>query len=162
MHLSSASVSSQTARGTRLRLRVLLMVALHVIVSSPSAWADTMAVGDGKAASETRSTGEFTAVDLRGGMALELRQGSAAAVVVHAESNLLPLLESVVEGEQTLQLRWKAGISVRANSRVWVEVTAPQIRSISSAGSGDVTIDSMKVPRLAVSIQGSGGVRARG
>jgi hypothetical protein len=118
-------------------------------------------VGNGKAASESRSTGEFNAISLKGGLALELRQGSPASVVVHGDSNLLPLLESTIEPDQTLLLRWRPGTSVRLNSRTWVEVTAPQIRAVSSAGSGDITIDGMKVPRLAVSINGSGGVHAK-
>jgi hypothetical protein len=98
---------------------------------------------------------------LEGGLALELRQGSPATLVVHGDSNLLPLLQSVVESDRALHLRWKHGDSVRTESRTWVEVTAPQIRAVSSAGSGDITIDSLMAPQLLVSISGSGSVRAR-
>jgi hypothetical protein len=134
-------------------------LVLPLVVGSTAARADT-AVGNGKAASEVRPTAEFNAIAIKGSMALELRQGSPAAVVVHADSNLLPLLESVVD-DRTLQLRWKDGASVRTGSRAWVEVTAPQIRAVSSAGSGDIVIDTLKAPQLTLSIAGSSNVRAK-
>jgi hypothetical protein len=136
------------------------LLALSFIAMTAPARADTV-VGNGKAASEARSTDEFNAIALQGGLALELRQGSPAAVVVHGDSNLLPLLESVVESGRTLHLRWKRGTSVRTDSRTWVEVTAPQIRALSSAGSGEITIDTLKAPQLSVSISGSSSVRAK-
>jgi hypothetical protein len=117
--------------------------------------------GNGKAASETRATAAFEAIRLHGGITLQLRQGSPASVVVHADSNLLPLIGSSIEGDRTLHLRWQRGTSVRIRARTWVEVTAPQIHAVSSLGSGDINIDSMKVPRLDVSIQGSGDLQAQ-
>lgn len=147
-------------RRTWLSLCVAGLLALPLIATVSPAYADTE-VGNGKPSSENRTPGEFDAIGLAGSMALELRQGSPALVVVHGDSNLLPLLESVVDNHHALQLRWKDGAAVRPASRTWVEVTAPQIRAVSSAGSGDITIDAMKVARLAVSINGSGGVHAK-
>ncbi|HEU5295954.1 MAG TPA: head GIN domain-containing protein [Burkholderiaceae bacterium] len=139
---------------------VVWLLALSLLAVAPVSHAETV-VGNGTAASETRTPGAFNAIGLQGGLALEVRQGSPASVVVHADSNLVPLIESVVEGDHALRLRWKPGTSVRTTSRAWVEVTAPQIGALSSAGSGDITIDGMKMPRLAVSIQGSGALRAK-
>jgi len=150
-----------TAAAAWLHPCVWLVLALPLIVGSPPARAADVVVGNGKAASETRATAAFNAISLKGGVALELRQGNPASVVVHGDSNLLPLLETVVKDGQTLQLRWRSDTSVHTQSRTWVEVTAPQIQALSSAGSGDIAIDGMKAPRLAVSISGSGGVRAK-
>ena len=136
------------------------MLTLLLIAVAPTAWAETM-VGNGKAASESRAVAEFTAIALSGGMSLKLKQGSPASVVVHGDSNLLPLVETVVEGNQSLHLRWKRGVSVRSQVPVAVEVIAPQVQAISSAGSGNIEIDTMKVPRLSLSIKGSGAVRAK-
>ena len=138
--------------------RVSLLAALALLWIAPSARADAV-IGNGQAATESRAIGAFDAIGLSGSIGLQLRQGSPTALVVHADANLLPMLETVVEGDQ-LKVRWKHGTSLRTNSRTWVEVTAPQVRAIASAGSGDVTIDAMKVPRLALSLQGSGDVRA--
>lgn len=152
--------SSNPCRRALLHSCAAWSLALSFIAVGAAAQADTV-IGNGKAASETRSTSEFNAIALQGDLALELHQGSPVAVVVHGDSNLLPLLESVVEPDRTLHLRWKRGISVRADSRTWVEVTAPQIRAVSSAGSGNTTIDTMKAPQMSVSISGSGSVHAK-
>jgi hypothetical protein len=138
-----------------------VLFALLLLAAAPAAWAETV-VGNGKPATETRNTGTFSSIGLHGSMTLRLRQGSTPSVVVHADSNLLPLIETVVERDQSLQLRWKRGVSVRSQAPVHVEVVAPQVQAVSSAGSGDIEIDTMKVPRLALSIRGSGDLRASG
>src|SRR5262245_17959083 len=152
--------SAHATRGWATRRTALLAaVVLSSIAVAMPARADTV-VGNGQAGSEPRPVGGFDAIGLSGSVGLQLRQGSPAALVVHADANLLPLLETVVEGNE-LKVRWKRGTSVRTSSRAWVDVTAPQVRAIASAGSGDITIDSLKVPRLAVSLHGSGALRAQ-
>jgi hypothetical protein len=144
-----------------IRLLPWLLLALLLIAAAPAVWAETV-VGSGKPASETRPTGEFNAIGLSGGMALKLRQGSPASVVVHGDSNLLPLIETVIEGDKALKLRLKRVVSVRSRVPLLVEVVAPQVQAVASAGSGDIEIDAMKVPRLSLSIKGSGDLRAYG
>jgi hypothetical protein len=146
----------RTARVAR-RCAVLAALVLPWIAALPAR--AEVVIGNGQGASEPRPVGHFDAIGLSGSIGLQLRQGPSA-VVVHADANLLPLLETVLEGDQ-LRVHWKRGTSVRTHSRAWVEVTAPQVRSISSAGSGDIAIDAMKVPRLALSLHGSGAVHAK-
>ena len=141
------------------RLLPWLLLALLLLAAAPAVWAETV-VGNGKSASEARDTGEFNAIAISGNIALKLRQGSAPSVVVHGDSNLLPLIETVVEGDKSLQLRWRRGVSVRSHAPVVVEMVAPQVQAVASAGSGDIQINTMKVPRLSLSIRGSGGLRA--
>ena len=138
-----------------------LILVLLLVAAAPMAWAETV-VGNGKTASEARAVAAFSAIALNGSMALKLKQGSPTSVMVRGDANLLPLLETVVEGNQSLQLRWKRGTSVRAQSPTIVEVTAPQVQAVASAGSGDIEIDAMKTQRLSLSIKGSGDVRASG
>ncbi len=98
---------SKPSRRTLLRSCVVGVLALPFITGGSPAQADAV-IGNGKAASEVRATAEFNAMALQGSLALEMRQGSPASVVVHGDSNLLPLLESVVDNGQTLQLRCSA------------------------------------------------------
>ena len=156
MNHPHAATRSRTTR----RLALLAALALPWAAATMPARAEAV-VGNGQAANESRPIGEFDSIGLSGSIGLHLRQGSPTALVVHADANLLPLLETVVEGAQ-LQVRWKHGTSLRTDSRTWVEVTAPQVHAIASAGSGDITIDAMNVPRLALSLHGSGGVQAKG
>ena len=137
------------------------MLVLLSLAAAPAVWAETV-VGDGKPASQSRTVADFNAIALNGSIALKLKQGNTTSVVVRGDSNLLSLVETVVESNQSLQLRWKRGTAVRSQLPVVVEVTAPQVRAVASAGSGDIEIDDMKVPRLSLSIKGSADLRASG
>ena len=128
------------------------MLVLLSLAAAPAVWAETV-VGDGLPASQSRTVADFNAIALNGSIALKLKQGNPASVVVRGDSNLLSLVETVVESNQSLQLRWKRGTVARTQLPVVVEVTAPQVRAVASAGSGDIEIDAMKVPRLSLSIK---------
>lgn len=149
----------------RQRLHLLSWMPLALLVpllaAGPPARAAEVVVGDGKAGSDVRGVGEFNSLAVSGGLSLKVRQGSPASVVVRGDSNLLPWVETVVEGDRSLQLRLKRGASVRTTLDLVVEVIAPQVHAVSGAGSGDIQIDTMKVPRLALSIKGSGDLRAK-
>jgi hypothetical protein len=107
-----------------------LLLTLLLVAAAPAVWAETV-VGNGNVAREPRNTGEFNAISLSGGMGLKLRQGSPASVVVHGDSNLLPLIETIVKGDKSLKLRWKRGVSVRSHAPLFVEVVAPQVQATS-------------------------------
>lgn len=158
--MATPRIARRISPQSSIRLLPWVLLALLLIAAAPAVWAETV-VGNGKAASETRNTGEFNAIRLDGSMALKLRQGSTPSVVVHGDSNLLPLIETVVERDKSLQLRWKRGVSVRSHASVYVEVVAPQVHAVASAGSGDIEIDTMRVPRLSLSIKGAGDLRAK-
>ncbi len=55
-------------------------------------------VGSGHIASESRIVGDFQAIAIEDSMDLAVLQGSQTAVRVQADDNLLPLLQTVVDG----------------------------------------------------------------
>lgn len=117
-------------------------------------------VASGPVAAESRKVGGFEAIAVSGGIHLKVRQGSQEAVEVKVEANLMPYLETVVEGStpRTLVVRWKKGSHLRVRSTPMVEVTAIQLQSLASAGSSDIAVEPLKSPLLAVSIAGAGDV----
>jgi len=153
-------IAQHSATGSRrMWLRsAWLMAALVAVSTATSAQPVT---GNGQPASEARTTAAFTAIAVQDSIGLELRQGSPASVVVHADGNLLSLLQSEVDNQQTLRLRWQHGVSVHTRNRVWVEVTAPVVQALSSAGSADIAVDTLQGTRLSVSLRGSGGLSAK-
>jgi Putative auto-transporter adhesin, head GIN domain len=157
MNANPAPCQRFVLSGIALRLCAALLCCVAAGSSVP---ADTI-VGNGQSAREARTTPEFQAIQLSGSLDLELRQGSPAAVVVHGDANLLPLIETAVDADKVLQLRWQRGVSVRTQLRAWVQVTAPQLHALGSSGSGRIQIDTMKGPRLALSIHGSSDLRAK-
>lgn len=122
-----------------------------------SARASEWVVASGPLTSEKRAVSDFNALAVSGGMKVKLRQGTQESVEVKAEANLLPLLETVVEGK-TLHIRWKKGSSIRTKQSPTIEVTAIQLQALSTSGSGDIAAEGLKSPQLAVAIAGSGDV----
>ncbi len=138
----------------------LLCFALLPVASQ----ADTTA-GSGRIATETRSVPAFEAIALAGSIDLRVRQGAQHAVEVSADDNLLPLLETSVESTRkgaTLRVGWKRGQSITTRSRVVVNVVIPQLSALSSAGAGDMTVESFDTPALQVSLAGAGDVKLPG
>lgn len=134
-----------------------LLSALPTTAHAAGEWMN----GNGTVTSEKRSIGEFQAVAVSGNIKLKLRQGSQEGVEVRAESNLLPLLETVVETSsngKTLFVRWKKGSSLRIHSSPTVDVTVVRLQSLSTSGSSDIAAEALKQPQLAVSISGAGDV----
>ena len=121
--------------------------------------------GSGKAATETREASGFAAITLRGDMDLVVRQGAREGVQVTADDNLLPLLQTVVEGsgeQRTLVIQWPRGETIRTRAKTVVTVDVVKLTAVASSGSGDIAVEALKTPALTLSISGSSDARLRG
>ena len=74
------------------RLLVLALVAASVSL------AQAATTGSGALATETRNVTGFSSIALRGSIDLVVRQGEREAVQVKADDNILPLVQTLVEG----------------------------------------------------------------
>ena len=86
---------------TSRRLLTLVPLALSLLAGAalwPSGTASAATAGSGRAATEARAVAPFEAIAVQGDIELEVRQSDAASLAVTADDNLLPLLETVVEG----------------------------------------------------------------
>lgn len=134
--------------------RILCALALLLPVVAVGA----ATTGSGKAATETREASAFTAITLRGDMDIVVRQGAREAVQVTADDNLLPLLQTVVEGsgdKRTLIIQWPRGETIRARAKAVVTVDVVRLTALASSGSGDIVVQALKTPALTLSISGS-------
>jgi Putative auto-transporter adhesin, head GIN domain len=140
---------SLAARRALIAVALLLpMLAAHAATTS----------GSGKAATESREVSGFAAISLRGDMNLVVRQGAREGVQVTADDNLLPLLQTVVEGsgdKRTLVIQWPRGESIRMRTQAVVTVDVVKLTALASSGSGDIVVEMLKTPELALSISGS-------
>ena len=121
--------------------------------------------GSGTVFTEARSLPDFQAITLAGSMDLMVRQGPLQPVRVQADDNLLPLLETVVDSTRhgsTLSVHWKPGHSVYTRSKGRITQVMPQLKALSSAGPGQVAIESFNTPVLQVTLSGSGDARMQG
>lgn len=148
-----------TPHATLTRRRVLALAAVAAI--SGAAQAETVS-GSRQMIDETRSVPAFEAVALEGSFTVKVRQGTAHTLQLRADDNLMRLIESVVEtrgGRPTLVLRWKRWTSVNSGGDIVATVEAPQLRKLSTAGSGLIEAESIRGDQLGLSVAGSGDLR---
>lgn len=139
---------------------VSLMMA--VLTAWPeAAWAADKPGSNGQV-ELARSVEPFTAIALTGAIDLKLRQSDLAGVVVRAEPAVAALVETAVDGNQTLHIRLKRGATVPASAKVTVEVAAPAVRALAAKGAGQVQIDGLRSPQFTVSVTGASDVHAQG
>ena len=140
-------------------------------------------VGSGKLTSETRAVSGFTGVELAAVGTVEITPGREDALVVEAEDNLLPLLETTVKADGTLLIKFKDNEYVQPTRPVSYKLTAKNLDRIVLSGSGDIhargkfsadheaialpgsgniTMDSLEAAALTVTLAGSGTIRVAG
>lgn len=142
---------------------VVALLAGAVLGFAPAAQARV--VGSGTVATETRNVGDFEAITSIGSFDIVVRQAAKTAVVVQADDNLLPLIETVVEQGKhgrTLVVRTRRGESISYRGNVKITVDVVQLAALTSTGSGDVRVESLKTPAFKLTIAGASDARLGG
>lgn len=135
---------------------------LAVVAMLPLAAQAERVTGSGRTATEVRTLPAFQGVALSGSMDLLVRQGATQVVELQVDDKLLPFLETEVVGNGAnarLHLRWKRGLSIHNLHTARVNVTVPQLTSLSASGSGDMTLEPFETPALTIRISGSSDAR---
>jgi hypothetical protein len=107
---------------------------------------------------EPRAVSGYTRLLLGGPIDVQLRHTGNEKIVVHADDNIAPLIDTRVENG-TLIVDVKKDASFRTHSKPSVSVEFKQLDSVRLRGSGDVTADEVKAGIFESTIQGSGNVR---
>lgn len=116
--------------------------------------------GSGKPITQTRQLKDINGLGLSIPAIVEVGQGSQERLTITADDNVLPLIESVVQGG-VLKLRLREGTRLqRATIRVSLQVRT--LESISISGSGEVRAPALSGAKLRLDIAGSGDARLGG
>jgi len=129
------------------------------LMQSARAAEDVPSVPSGVQRSETRQPGSFSRVALEGPFDVEIRQGAREAVTLRAEDDVLPLIDTVVEGsgsDATLHVRFRRGTTLHTAVHVAVVVEMVHVDSIALGGTGDVVAKGLKTAKLHVALGGVG------
>ena len=118
-------------------------------------------VGSGHVISESRRVANFTAVELLGSADVTVVPGSNQSVVVKADDNIVPLIETTVNNG-TLVIRTKPSTSFRTPNRVQVIVTMNNPDHVTLSGSGNLSVSGVTGPVFAVDLAGSGEITVTG
>ena len=138
------------------RALFLAFLSLAVVVSGCNSAIGSPAVkGSGVVATETRDAFSFTEVRVSGSGEVTIEQTGTESVVVEAEDNLLPLLETRV-ADGVLHLGLKRNTSIRPMKPIRYRVTVKDLTGVAISGSGSVRATGIDTDRLTADISGSG------
>jgi hypothetical protein len=159
-----------TQPATRRILRTLFLAAgllalaapMNAVNAGPLSWlgGGERVQGNGKIVKQNRDVGRFSALATSVGGNVEIRMGATESVSVESDDNIVPLIETVVEGG-TLRIRpvrKDMNLDTR-NMKIVVQVRT--LDKISVAGSGSVDANQLRVENLAVNVGGSGSINLR-
>ena len=114
--------------------------------------------GSGAIVSETRVVKGIDRVDLATLGELQIIQGDEEGLVVSAEENILPLLETSVRGS-TLEIRTEENVVVLPTRKVTYTLKVKNISSLSVSSSGSIDADKLDSQKLEIFIRSSGNIR---
>jgi hypothetical protein len=137
--------------------------------------------GSGKVVDEPRDVSGFSRLIVQGPLEVVVKAAAADRVLVHADDNIAPLIETTLLGG-TLMVGVRAGAAFRTRARLQVRVQARQLGGavlrgsgairvdrVDAAvfeatlqGSGDIVVDSLRAEAVAISLAGNGDVRIKG
>jgi hypothetical protein len=140
---------------------VFIIIALMLGACSFGSFSPDVVVGSGKVAHETRSVSNFTSVVLEGSANVSISSGTTESVVVEADDNILPLIETTVKNGQ-LVIGNKPNTNITTVSPVKVTVTMKSLQSVTLSGSGNVTASGFSGDSLSVNLPGSGNITVTG
>lgn len=93
--------------------------------------------GNGNLKTETRPASGYTSISAAGAFDVDIQYGNQGSLTVEADENLLPYIETVVDGDE-LKLRTKKGYNIKSSHKMRVVVSLTRLRKLSLSGSGNV------------------------
>lgn len=117
-----------------------------------------MVTGSGTVTSETRPLADWSAVTLACPGTLDLEIGANRGITIEAEENILPLIETYVEGDR-LRIRFQPGLrSIKPTRPIQFRAATPSFDAMAVYGSGDIRAPRIERDDLTLDISGSGNI----
>jgi len=153
------TASSPGWLAARRHLAIALVVAAIAATAVAGCNSITGRTGTGAVKTETRQAAPFSKIDAGYGIHVAIGIGAAKPLEVRAQENILPIIETEVQGD-TLRIRG----SSEFNSSTVVEVTivTPTLTSVSLGGGSSAQVTGIAADRLEVTVGGGGSITATG
>lgn len=113
-------------------------------------------VGEGPSVTESRSTADFSAIEMGIPGELYYTPGNKFNIEITAQRNILDIIEtSVANGE--LKIKVKNYLNLKSNEPIVVKVTAPDVLALAVNGSGNIKVlEDYRPANTSISVNGSG------
>jgi hypothetical protein len=138
--------------------------------------------GNGTIKTDERTVQSFDKIKCSGSYDVELTQGNSSTVKIETDENLLPYIETKVNGDE-LVIRTEDDVNIRSSDKIKIYITTPKLEGfklsgsgnikttnkftggdhldLNIAGSGDIHFD-VNTPKINSSISGSGDIYLTG
>lgn len=116
--------------------------------------------GSGNPATEERTVGPVTEVGLSGIGNLLVREGDVPGLIVTADDNILPLIETETS-DRKLTIRARSGFSLHPRSPITYTLTVPKLEKLSISGAGSATVEQISGDTLTIKLSGAGSATLR-
>ena len=134
-------------------LNLVFFFALAVFLSSCE-----KVEGDGPVMTETRSTSNFSGIDLRVSANVYFKKDSVYKLEVSAQQNILDVMETYVSNGK-LVVKFENDVRVRSHDPITVTVSGPTLSSVRLSGSGNVNaMGQLNPASMEIDISGSGDI----
>lgn len=134
----------------------LLTVGLVLLLFTTTSCIDDLIIrGNGIKATEARLTNRFSKVKSEGNFDVHISPGAEYDILIEAESNLIPYIETDVTGN-TLRIHTQGLRNLRNQLPLKVFITMPYVDAITQSGSGIITTGFFEGEHLKVIVSGSG------
>lgn len=137
----------------------LLLIAGVLVCTFTSCIDEIFIRGNGIADSEARIVPAFTSVASEGPFEVHVSYGTDHEVVIHAESNLIPYIETDVRGGNLrLHVKGLHGLNNRLPIEVFVQV--PHLEALVQSGSGFISTGWLSAESVNFVVSGSGSIES--
>ncbi len=111
--------------------------------------------GSGNIIKETRTVKSFDGIAASGSIEVDIKKGDIASVIVETDDNIMPFVETNVSNN-ILKIRLKEINNLR-NSTIYVHVVAPEIKSLNTSASAEITSDEVLIAPDKMMLKASSG-----
>ncbi len=114
--------------------------------------------GNGNVVTKTRNVGNFDEIGVAGSFDVTLVKGNEGKIIIKIEDNLLPYLQTDVDGGK-LKIKWKKGTRINTIKGVHLTIYFKDINAVGLSGSGEiVSKDMIKSDNFDIAVAGSGDI----
>lgn len=117
--------------------------------------------GSGTLITEDRPVSGVSRVELAIPADLVIQQGTADALTVTGDDNVLPLLTTVVSGDK-LTIRYKPQVNVHTFQRPQISLTVKDLREVRVSSSGNMKVGSITTSDFKIGLSSSGDINIQG
>jgi Putative auto-transporter adhesin, head GIN domain len=117
--------------------------------------------GSGIVKTESRQVAEFSSISFKSEGRVTVQQTGKESLTIHAEDNLLPLLESRV-ADRTLYLGTVNNTDINPTKTIEFVVEVKSLESLNINGVGSIEVKNLQGKRLSISLDGVGSTTIAG